>query len=157
METVEEWSRRKVRHLLRTFLKSFVEVFEGSILIAESRVDDREIEGRDVTALCKLLLLVEYFQRFTTPARPRIGVRQQWVSGPNVSLPSSDVLQFVLADGSKISVRPSGTEPKIKFYVSVKDAAGKGAATAQLEAIKERCWQRVRTIEQVFVSIAEHG
>ncbi|MDR2130722.1 MAG: phospho-sugar mutase [Odoribacteraceae bacterium] len=29
---------------------------------------------------------------------------------------SSDVLQFFLADGSKISVRPSGTEPKIKFY-----------------------------------------
>ena len=28
----------------------------------------------------------------------------------------SDVLQFFLADGSKISVRPSGTEPKIKFY-----------------------------------------
>ena len=29
---------------------------------------------------------------------------------------TSDVLQFFLADGSKISVRPSGTEPKIKFY-----------------------------------------
>jgi phosphoglucomutase len=32
----------------------------------------------------------------------------------------SDVLQFFLEDGSKISVRPSGTEPKIKFYFSVK-------------------------------------
>ena len=31
----------------------------------------------------------------------------------------SDVLQFFLADGSKISVRPSGTEPKIKFYCEV--------------------------------------
>jgi phosphoglucomutase len=31
----------------------------------------------------------------------------------------SDVLQFFLEDGSKISVRPSGTEPKIKFYFSV--------------------------------------
>jgi len=30
------------------------------------------------------------------------------------------VLQFVLADGSKISARPSGTEPKIKFYFSMK-------------------------------------
>jgi phosphoglucomutase len=34
-------------------------------------------------------------------------------------LPVSDVLQFFLEDGSKISVRPSGTEPKIKFYFSV--------------------------------------
>ena len=37
-----------------------------------------------------------------------------------INLPSSNVLQFFLEDGSKISVRPSGTEPKIKFYISVK-------------------------------------
>lgn len=38
----------------------------------------------------------------------------------NIQLPKSDVLQFLLEDGSKISVRPSGTEPKIKFYFGVK-------------------------------------
>lgn len=37
-----------------------------------------------------------------------------------IQLPKSNVLQFILADGSKISARPSGTEPKIKFYFSVK-------------------------------------
>ena len=37
----------------------------------------------------------------------------------DIKLPKSNVLQFVLADGSKISARPSGTEPKIKFYFSV--------------------------------------
>jgi phosphoglucomutase len=37
----------------------------------------------------------------------------------SIDLPGSNVLQFVLADGSKISARPSGTEPKIKFYFSV--------------------------------------
>jgi phosphoglucomutase len=37
-----------------------------------------------------------------------------------ISLPKSNVLQFITADGSKISARPSGTEPKIKFYFSVK-------------------------------------
>lgn len=37
----------------------------------------------------------------------------------NIKLPKSNVLQFVLEDGSKISARPSGTEPKIKFYFSV--------------------------------------
>jgi phosphoglucomutase len=36
-----------------------------------------------------------------------------------IDLLKSDVLQFFLEDGSKISVRPSGTEPKIKFYFSV--------------------------------------
>jgi phosphoglucomutase len=37
----------------------------------------------------------------------------------DINLPKSNVLQFILADGSKISARPSGTEPKIKFYFSV--------------------------------------
>lgn len=37
-----------------------------------------------------------------------------------IALPQSDVLQFYTQTGSKISVRPSGTEPKIKFYISVK-------------------------------------
>jgi phosphoglucomutase len=54
-----------------------------------------------------------------------------------IDLPKSNVLQFVLADGSKISARPSGTEPKIKFYFSVKgelkDAAGFDAAQKTLD------------------------
>ncbi len=36
-----------------------------------------------------------------------------------IKLPKSNVLQFITEDGSKISARPSGTEPKIKFYFSV--------------------------------------
>jgi phosphoglucomutase len=36
-----------------------------------------------------------------------------------IALPKSNVLQFITEDGSKISARPSGTEPKIKFYFSV--------------------------------------
>ncbi len=39
----------------------------------------------------------------------------------DINLPKSNVLQFILKDGSKISVRPSGTEPKIKFYFGVHD------------------------------------
>jgi phosphoglucomutase len=38
-----------------------------------------------------------------------------------IKIPSADVLQFLTADGTKISVRPSGTEPKIKFYFGVRD------------------------------------
>jgi phosphoglucomutase len=36
-----------------------------------------------------------------------------------IDLPKSNVLQFITANGTKISARPSGTEPKIKFYFSV--------------------------------------
>ena len=38
----------------------------------------------------------------------------------SIEIPKSNVLIFYLADGSKIAARPSGTEPKIKFYISVK-------------------------------------
>ncbi len=38
-----------------------------------------------------------------------------------INLPKSNVLQFFTQDGTKISMRPSGTEPKIKFYFSVKE------------------------------------
>jgi len=45
----------------------------------------------------------------------------------SINLPKSNVLQFFLEDGSKISVRPSGTEPKIKFYFGVKaDLSSRG-------------------------------
>lgn len=37
-----------------------------------------------------------------------------------VNLPKSNVLQYLTKDGTKVSIRPSGTEPKIKFYFSVK-------------------------------------
>jgi phosphomannomutase len=36
-----------------------------------------------------------------------------------MSIPKSDVLIYYTDEGSKIAARPSGTEPKIKFYVSV--------------------------------------
>jgi len=41
-------------------------------------------------------------------------------STEKIDLPKSNVLQFFTADGSKITARPSGTEPKIKFYFGVK-------------------------------------
>jgi phosphoglucomutase len=51
-----------------------------------------------------------------------------------IELPKSDVLQFFLEDGSKISMRPSGTEPKIKFYFSVRTDLKAVADFKQVEA-----------------------
>ena len=58
---------------------------------------------------------------------------------------TSNVLQFFTADGTKVSIRPSGTEPKIKFYVEVKGemktnadyAKANNEANAKIEAIKK--------------------
>ena len=72
---------------------------------------------------------------------------QDLVSGKeeSIDLPKSNVLQFFTADGSKISVRPSGTEPKIKFYFGVKDLLSNAsnfdninaALDKKIEAIKQ--------------------
>ncbi len=52
-----------------------------------------------------------------------------------IDLPRSDVLQFLLEDGSKISIRPSGTEPKIKFYFSVAEKLEKREAFKQVSRL----------------------
>lgn len=49
----------------------------------------------------------------------QVGKNLQTGESWTIQLPKSNVLQFITADGSKISARPSGTEPKIKFYFSV--------------------------------------
>ena len=51
-----------------------------------------------------------------------------------IDLPKSNVLQFELADGTKISARPSGTEPKIKFYFSVNEPLMSAAKYHETEA-----------------------
>ncbi|MBI3138007.1 MAG: phospho-sugar mutase [Sphingobacteriales bacterium] len=51
-----------------------------------------------------------------------------------IELPKSNVLQFILADGSIISARPSGTEPKIKFYFSVNAKLNSAAEFDQVNA-----------------------
>jgi phosphoglucomutase len=57
----------------------------------------------------------------------------------NLDYPKSDVLQFITADGSIISARPSGTEPKIKFYCSVKtDLPNKNEFSAKEHLLDEK-------------------
>jgi phosphoglucomutase len=60
----------------------------------------------------KVLQLLDY--ELSIGSNPSTG--ETWP----ITLPKSNVLQFITEDGSKISARPSGTEPKIKFYFSVK-------------------------------------
>jgi len=65
-----------------------------------------------------------------------------------IKLPKSDVLQFVTADGDVISVRPSGTEPKIKFYCSVRQALSSPADYDKVE--KELASKIDRMMESIL-------
>ncbi|MBD0294115.1 MAG: phospho-sugar mutase, partial [Flavisolibacter sp.] len=60
-----------------------------------------------------------------------------------IPLPKSNVLQFLLEDGSKISARPSGTEPKIKFYFSVYSEL---TSIDDYERVKEELKKKIQDI-----------
>jgi phosphoglucomutase len=85
----------------------------GAAEIKQMMVDLREnppaqIGGQDVT-------IIEDYAA-STRENKQLGQTE------TIAIPKSNVLIFYLADGSKIAARPSGTEPKIKFYISVKTA-----------------------------------
>lgn len=63
----------------------------------------------------------------------------------NIPLPKSNVLQFELYDGSKISIRPSGTEPKIKFYFGVKEQI---PSIDKFEEINQMLEKRIENIKK---------
>ena len=60
-----------------------------------------------------------------------------------IQLPKSNVLQFLLEDGSKASARPSGTEPKIKFYFSVNAPL---ASADQYEQVEKELDEKIQKI-----------
>ena len=60
-----------------------------------------------------------------------------------IDLPVADVLIFILEDHSKIAIRPSGTEPKIKFYFSVNE---KLEQNEEWDVMESQLDQKIETI-----------
>lgn len=74
---------------------------------------------------------VEYYKDF------KLQVEKNMKTGETskIDLPKSDVIQFILEDGTYVTARPSGTEPKIKYYICVVDST-KEKSLAKLEEVK---------------------
>jgi phosphomannomutase len=70
------------------------------------------------------------------------------------ALPTADVLTYDLADGSRILARPSGTEPKIKFYFEVLETTAEGEA---LETARHRADLRLETLRAAFLEHLHGG
>ncbi|MBM3183831.1 MAG: phospho-sugar mutase [Chlamydiae bacterium] len=68
-----------------------------------------------------------------------------------LSLPKSDVLRFWLSDGSKLVIRPSGTEPKIKIYGEVFEKP-----SSDLEKTIADCDERLKILLQTFKTLCSH-
>ncbi|MBN1523768.1 MAG: phospho-sugar mutase [Spirochaetales bacterium] len=73
-------------------------------------------------------------------------------SAKNIALPVSNVLQFLLDDATLVSVRPSGTEPKIKFYISVSTSPGQ-----DLGQMKETAKKKTAVVAEYIHSITQEA
>jgi phosphoglucomutase len=83
---------------------------DGQQQIADMMESYRNNPPKNINGAAVVQLLDYELQKGSNPQ-----TGEQW----EIDLPKSNVLQFILADGTSISARPSGTEPKIKFYFSV--------------------------------------
>lgn len=92
-----------------------------------------------VTGAEKIKTLIAKFREDSPEEFAGLAVKETWDFGNStktsqdgsvepIHMPSSNVLKYILEDGSWIAVRPSGTEPKIKFYIGVKAESEKEAA-----------------------------
>ena len=85
---------------------------EGAAEIKQMMIDLRENPLKEING--QRVIMVEDYQASTA-------LNLLDSTKEELTLPKSDVLIYYLEDGSKICARPSGTEPKIKFYFSVND------------------------------------
>lgn len=87
-----------------------------------------------------------------------IGVKdylaQEARSGGNIrslSLPPSNVIAYELANGSRITLRPSGTEPKIKYYFEWREAMKQDEP---ISVARQRANQKLQALETAFLNLA---
>jgi phosphoglucomutase len=107
---------------------------DGAAEIKQMMVDMRENPRKEING--QRVLMVEDYQS---------SVAKNLLSGEEeqIHMPKSDVLIYYLEDGTKICARPSGTEPKIKFYFSVND---KLADVKDFKAVEASLDQKIKNI-----------
>lgn len=100
--------------------------FKGSEGQSEMKAIMDELEKHPITSLLdnKVKVIENYFKlkRFNLDTKETTNIE---------NLPTGDLIKFIFEDGSNICVRPSGTEPKCKFYIEVIDK--------DLETAEKRC------------------
>lgn len=154
-----DWLKSKNR-TLAGFLDEIYETY-GLYLEDLSSLTLKGIEGTE-----KITSMMEYFRKnppasfSSIPVSTVADIKNLVMIEPAtgaleaiIGLPGSNVLQFFLEDGSKITMRPSGTEPKIKFYFSVRgDASGTSLAESKkkvrdkLEALKKDLMAKIDAV-----------
>jgi phosphoglucomutase len=97
----------------------------------------------------KIVRIMDFFRKYPEAhfAGETISSTEDYEKGLN--LPKSNVLSFTFASGNKLFLRPSGTEPKIKFYVMVRETEG------DLTTKKTNALKKIKTIEDKILELCE--
>ena len=97
----------------------------------------------------KISRIMDFFRKFPESffAGEKISSKEDYELGLN--LPKSNVLSFTFESGNKLFLRPSGTEPKIKFYVMVRETEG------DLATKKKSALEKIKTIEDKISEYCE--
>ena len=113
----------------------YLEGVKGEKKIAEImevfRKEALRVEGMEIIRIDDILLGESYDLKYKKTTR--------------LDLPSSNVLKIIFSDGSWYCLRPSGTEPKIKLYLSF-HAKTKKAAQEKLNLVKSTILQKINSI-----------
>ncbi len=116
----------------KTLVDALNEIYEEYGYYIDT-LDAFVLKGKDGAE--KIQNLMVYFREKGKDLLPGIKELVDFSEGIR-DLPKENVLKFVFDDGSWLAVRPSGTEPKIKVYYSVKDES-KEKANARIDSIKK--------------------
>jgi phosphomannomutase len=101
---------------------------EGAAEIKQMMVDARNNPLKEING--ERVVLIEDYQT-------SISKNLQTLEETTIDVPKSNVLIYYTEEGSKIALRPSGTEPKIKFYISVNTDLDNVSAFATTEQLLE--------------------
>ena len=115
------------KHLGKTILDVYQEIEEKLGYYAESQIS-YYAKGQDGAIRISNLMNKLRNSKLLTIADEKVKIHEDYltltkecdgVSSPLVGFEKSNVLRYILDDGSFVAVRPSGTEPKVKFYFSL--------------------------------------
>jgi phosphomannomutase len=113
---------------------------DGEMQIKQMMIDFRENPLTEIDG--EKVVLIEDYQASTTK-------NIQDHTQNNIDLPKSNVLIYYTEEGTKIAARPSGTEPKIKFYISVNSELDSVDEFDEINAQLEEKIKRIKSELQV--------
>lgn len=130
----------------KNLVEALDEIYEKFGFYYESLV---ALDYEGIAGSQKISRIMQLFREFplTEFAGDEIVTREDYEKG--MTLPKSNVLSFTFRSGNKLFLRPSGTEPKIKFYTMVRETKG------DLAVKKSNALKRVKEIEDKVRELCE--